>query len=75
MLVVRIINKQTSQSPQIMHLAHVFVFKCLKPSMLIMARHVPGLDNDISDSLFHFQEKHFWTLAPEAARDPDPMHQ
>lgn len=73
MAVVRIINKQTSRSTRVMRLVRVFVLRCLQLNLLFTARHVPGIDNAIPDSLSRFQVKRFRTLAPEASSDPDPM--
>ena len=49
--VVAIINKQTSRCPDIMKLVRFFVLQCLKLSLSFKARHIPGIDNAIADSL------------------------
>ena len=64
--VVSIINKQSSKCPVIMRLVRFFVLQCLKFNVTFTARHIPGLENNIADSLSRFQVNRFLELAPEA---------
>ncbi|XP_053164753.1 uncharacterized protein LOC128350441 isoform X1 [Hemicordylus capensis] len=71
--VVQVVNSQTSRSPRVMGLVRAFVLQCLRANILFVARHVPGLQNDIADALSRFQLDRFRELAPEAMRDPEVM--
>ena len=64
--VVAIINKQSSTCDKIMHLVRMFVYQCLKFNISIKAAHIPGIHNDIADSLSRFQVARFRSLAPHA---------
>ena len=64
--VVAIINKQSSKCSEIMKLVRFFVLQCLKFNVSFSARHIPGIDNNIADSLSRFQMGRFWDAAPEA---------
>ena len=66
--VVAIINKQTSPCSSIMRLVRFFVLQCLNFNVCFRAVHIPGVENDIADSLSRFQEQRFKRLAPGAAR-------
>ena len=65
--VVAILNKQSSQCKRIMRLVRHFVLTCLKWNVTFRATHIPGIINEIADSLSRFQDSRFRHLAPMAA--------
>ena len=71
--VVAIINRQTSRCPKIMNLVRMLVIHCLRLNIHFRARHVPGLDNGIADSLSRFQMTRFRQLAPGADLTITPL--
>ena len=73
MAVVYIINKQSSPCPRIMHLLRLMVLECLKYNVCFRAVHVPGVFNDIADSLSRFQMSRFHSLAPLADQIATPL--
>ena len=64
--VVAIVNKQSSKCPLIMKLVRFFVLQCLKCNVAFKAIHIPGVRNNIADSLSRFQMSRFRSLAPDA---------
>lgn len=64
--VVHIINSQTSQCERIMHLVRLFVLQCLKYNIVFKAVHIPGVCNELADSLSRFQMDRFRAAAPNA---------
>ena len=64
--VVHIINSQSSRCDKIMQLVHNFVCRCLMHNIWFRAVHVPGVLNDIADSLSRFQIERYRMLAPVA---------
>ena len=64
--VVHIINSQSSRCDKIMQLVRNFVCRCLMHNIWFRAVHVPGVLNDIADSLSRFQIERFRMLAPGA---------
>ncbi len=64
--VVSIINKQSSPCTKIMRLVRFFVMQCLEFNISFKATHIPGLQNEIADSLSRFQDSRFRRLAPGA---------
>ena len=62
--VVHIINSQSSRCDKIMQLVRKFVCRCLMHNIWFKAVHVPGVLNDIADSLSRFQIERFRMLAP-----------
>ncbi len=71
--VVHIINKQTSRCDMIMHLVRLFVCRCLRCNIAFKAIHVPGVRNDIADSLSRFQVDRFRMAAPRADLTMTPL--
>lgn len=65
--VVQAVNRQTANSPPVVSLLRHFVLKCLLINSHCTAVHVPGVDNNIADSLSRFQWDRFRALVPEAA--------
>lgn len=71
--VVTIINKQSSRSQPVMSLVRSLVLFCLSHNILFRAKHIPGIVNDIADSLSRGQLARFRALAPEADPCPTPI--
>lgn len=63
--VVHTINTLTSKSRRVMGLVRAFTLCCLRLNMLFLARHVPGLDNRVTDIFSHKQMQRFRHLDPE----------
>ena len=68
--VVSIINSKRSKSPRIMDLVRAITILTLEQNFSFTARHIPGLDNSIADSLSRFQMDRFRHLAPNASSSP-----
>lgn len=51
--VVQVVNTLTSKSPRVMGLVREFTLLCLCFNILFLARHVPGVSNDVADALSH----------------------
>lgn len=67
--VVHVVNNQTSKCPKIMTLVRRMVTVCLVHNIRFTAKHVPGVRNELADSLSRFQMEKFFRLAPDA----DPL--
>jgi hypothetical protein len=61
---VDIINKTTSRDPMIMGFVCRLVLACLKFNILFRAKHVPGVENHLADSLSRLQVTSFTQAAP-----------
>lgn len=70
MAVVQVINKQTAKDPHIMKLLRRLVVQCLKCNILFRARHIPGVDNVLSDRLSRLQIQEFREVAPYMDLNP-----
>lgn len=70
MAVVQVINKQTGKDCNIMKLLRRFIVHCLKFNILFRAKHVPGIDNVLSDKLSRLQIAEFHRLAPQMDQFP-----
>ncbi len=71
--VVAILNKLTSRCPEIMKLVRFLVLQCLKVNLAFTAKHIPGKDNNIADSLSRFQMGRFREEAPLAKQTGIPV--
>ncbi|KAK3101174.1 hypothetical protein FSP39_001529 [Pinctada imbricata] len=65
MAVVQVINKQTAKDPHLMKLLRKLIVQCLKLNIYFRAKHVPGIDNVVSDRLSRLQITEFHALAPQ----------
>jgi hypothetical protein len=70
---VSIINKRTSKSKRVMQLIRPLVLATMQSNIQFKAEHVPGIENEIADSLSRFQFHRFHRLAPRASKDPEKI--
>jgi hypothetical protein len=70
MAVVQVINKQSAKDRNIMTLLRLFIFHCLKFNILFRVKHVPGIDNVLSDKLSRLQIAECHRLAPQMDQFP-----
>lgn len=70
MAVVCIINRQTTRSRPTMGLVRTLVSVCLEHNILFRAKHIPGIRNEVADSLSRLQLKRFRALVPGADTQP-----
>ena len=63
-LVVAIINSGHSKTPCMMDLPRFLVLLSMKHNSFVRAHHVPGVSNDITDSLSCFQDERFRQWLP-----------
>ena len=68
---VHVINKNSCRDPLLMSFVRKLVLSCLKHNILLRARHVPGIHNNLADSLSRLQIQRFQQLAP-AHMHPTP---
>lgn len=68
--VVSIINKGRSHCPLIMSFMRRITWLSVTHNFILTARHVPGHDNVIADSLSRFNFQVFWDLCPYASKRP-----
>ena len=61
---VHVINKSSCRDKFLMSFVRRLVFVCLQNNILFRARHVPGIKNDLADSLSRLQIQRFRRLAP-----------
>ena len=72
--VVEILNKQSSKDPTIMILVRRFVIRCLQLNISFHLKHIPGVNNTISDLLSRFQVREAKILAPHLDEQPSVIH-
>ena len=73
--VVHTLNSMTSKNDRVMVILRMITLLCLEFNLLIKARHVPGANNGICDSISRFQMDRFRKLAPLARELPEPLPQ
>ncbi|RXN04501.1 poly [Labeo rohita] len=71
---VQCINKGRSHSPALTPLIRRLIWISACDQFILVAKHVPGSENQIADSLSRFLFQKFRTLAPEADKSPTPVH-
>ncbi|KAJ1089309.1 hypothetical protein NDU88_002460 [Pleurodeles waltl] len=64
--VVNLVNSQRAREEKALKLLRVFLLKCLTFNVIIKAKYVPGVNNDVADALSRFQWQRFRGLAPGA---------
>ena len=69
-VVVAILNKGSSKSPDVMHLMRILTRIACRQSFVFSARHVPGRDNRAADALSRFQVAEFLRLSPHVHPSP-----
>ena len=69
--VVDIWKKGSTRAPQTMALVRLLYFCAAYHNLNVCIVHIPGICNDIADSLSHFQMDRFRKLAPQANTTPD----
>ena len=70
---VAILSAKNSKIPRIMNLIRLITLQTLQFNFTFTAKHVPGVDNGIADSLSRFQMSRFHMLAPDASPVPCPI--
>lgn len=70
---VHCINKGRSHSPALMPLLRRLTWISACDQFIITAKHIPGSENQIADSLSRFLFQKFRMLAPEADQFPTPV--
>ena len=73
MAVVQILNSKSSKSDRVMTLVRLIVHWSMECSFHIKAVHLPGVNNEICDSISRMQWETFRRLAPEADSQPTPI--
>ena len=71
--VVHIINSRTSKDHNVMGLMRCLHFIAAQFNLLITAKHVPGIDNDLADALSRDNLPFFFDHFPQATRLPSPI--
>ena len=71
--VVEVINSKKSKCESIMKLLRHLTLITMSGNFHIKARHVPGVQNELADSLSRFQVTRFRTLAPSADSTPQQI--
>jgi hypothetical protein len=56
-----------------MQLIRPLVVAAMQSNIQFKAEHVPGIENEIADSLSRFQFHRFRRLAPRASKDPEKI--
>lgn len=70
--VVSCVNSLSASSLPVLALLEHLVLRCLDFNINFRARHVPGVENKIADSLSRFCWQEFWDLLPGAALEGLP---
>ena len=71
--VVRVVNSRRSKCPKIMELVRVLTLTTMQHNFYFFAKHIPGVRNEIADSLSRFQVERFRDLAPWADAQPQQI--
>ena len=71
--VVHILNSRTSRTPSIMQLLCHLMLSAARDSFSFSAKHIPGINNQVTDALSHFRWQEFCQLAPAAQPSPTPI--
>ena len=71
--VVNVVNTKKAKCPQLMRLIRKLTLITMSCNCYLKAQHIPGLSNEIADSLSRFQVPRFRRLAPWADRNPQQI--
>ena len=75
--VVQVINKQSCRDKSLMFFVRKLVAICLRLNIVFKAKHIPGINNTLADSLSRLQVQTFKNLAPphmDPLPTPIPEH-
>lgn len=67
------VNCLSSSSVMVVRVLRQIVWFCLRYNIWLKARHLPGVDNEIADSLSRFQMGRFRQLVPDADQEGAPF--
>ena len=56
-----------------MDLMRFLVLLSMKHNFFVRAHHFPGVSNDITDALSHFQDERYRAVASKAQKNPVPF--
>ena len=73
--VVEILNAQSSKDSKLLNLTRRFVLLCLRFNIVFRAKHVPGIENKVADSLSRSQFQVARKLQPALAPTPSYINQ
>jgi len=68
---VHIWESGSTCAKETMALVHLLYFSAARYNINVCIAHIAGADNEIADSLSHFQQHRFKQLAPQANPVPD----
>ena len=71
--VVHILNSNTSKDPLMMIMVRKLVLFCMLNNVLLKAQHIPGVDNELADSISRFQMERVWQLGKFLKPRPTPI--
>lgn len=69
---VHVINKQTTKDAMLLGLLRKLVLVCLQNNILFKARHIPGVKNEMADSLSRLQVGKFKTISRGTGMQTSP---
>lgn len=69
---VHVINKQTTKDAMLLGLFRKLVLVCLQNNILFKARHIPGVKNEMADSLSRLQVGKFKTISRGTGMQTSP---
>jgi hypothetical protein len=68
--IVHILNSSSSKSPVIMQLVRRFVLQAMRRNILFKSEHIPGIYNNLADTLSRSRLQEFRQIAPSAQLHP-----
>jgi len=71
--VVSIWESGSTRAKETIALVHLLYFSAAKYNIIVCIAHIAGAENEIADSLSHFQQYRFKQLAPQANPVPDSI--
>ena len=64
---------KSSKQPKLMTLLRKSFFTAAQNNFTVTIKHLPGTKNSIADAISRMQFQRFFSLAPQANRDPTPI--